>query len=118
MLSWMDWFKHAFATDRPGPAQPTDSQRHVVETVCREVVRRRLTAPALLALEMSRPLNYVTAQLLHFFQPFLVVLTDTAAYDQFTAFLEQRGSVDYLAERIDAIEGEHAPARTPPSGTP
>lgn len=118
MLSPMEWLKHAFATDPPGPAQPDDAQRLVVERVCREVVRRRLTAPALLALEMSRPLNYVTAQLLHFFQPFLVVLTDAAAYGQFTAFLEQRGSVDYIAARLEAMEAEHTTTGTPSPGAP
>lgn len=114
----MKWLKHAFATDAPGPAQPTEAQRLVVEKVCREVVRRRLTAPALLMLEMSRPLNYVTAQLLHFFQPFLVILTDAAAYDQFTAFLEQRGSMDYIAERLEAIDAERTARSTAPPGAP
>ena len=117
MLSSMEWLKHAFASDAPGPAQPNDGQRLVIDRICREVVRRHLTAPALLALEMSRPLNYVTAQLLHFFQPFLVVLADTAAYDQFTTFLEQRGSMDYLAERLEAIEAERTTGSRPP-GTP
>jgi hypothetical protein len=118
MLSSMEWLRHAFATDPAGPAQPNEVQRLVVEKVCREVVRRRLTAPARLALEMSRPLNYVTAQLLHFFQPFLVILTDAVAYDQFTAFLEKRGSVDYIAERLEAIEAERATRSTPPPGQP
>ena len=118
MLSAMEWLKHAFAIDPPGPAQPNDMQRRVIEEVCREVVRRGLTAPALLALEMSRPLNYVTAQLLHFFQPFLVVLTDAAAYGQFTAFLEQRGSVDYIAERLESIEAARTSGGAPRSGAP
>jgi len=118
MLSAMEWLKHAFATDAPGPARPNEAQRLVVERVCREVVRRRLTAPALLMLEMSRPLNYVTAQVLHFFQPFLVVLTDAAAYDQFTAFLEQRGSMDYIAERLEAIDAERTSRSTAPPGAP
>jgi hypothetical protein len=113
----MDWLKHAFATDPPGPAQPTEAQRLVVEKVCREVVRRRLTAPVGVALEMCRPLNFVSAQLLHVLQPFLAVLTDTAAYDAFAAFLEQRGSVDYIAERLEAIGAEHA-ARRPPGVAP
>ena len=69
-------------------------------------------------LEMSRPLNYVTAQVLHFFQPFLVVLTDAAAYDQFTAFLEQRGSMDYIAERLEAIDAERASRSAAPPGAP
>ena len=118
MLSPMEWLKHAFATDARGPAQPNEGQRLVIERVCREVVRRRLSAPALLTLEMSRPLNYVTAQLLHFFQPFLVILTDAAAYDQFTTFLEQRGSMDYIAERLEAIEAERTTKSTPPPGAP
>jgi len=102
----MKWFQHAFATDPPGPAQPTDAQRLVVDRLCREVVQRRMSTPALMALEMSRPLNYVSAQLLHFFQPFLTVLTDAAAYDQFATFLEQRGSVDYISGRLEALEAE------------
>jgi hypothetical protein len=55
-------------------------------------------------LEMSRPLNYVSAQLLNFFQPLLGVLTNAAEYEQFTLFLEQRGSIDYICGRIEAIE--------------
>jgi hypothetical protein len=103
----VNWLRHAFAVDPPGRAQPSDEERAVVEALCAEVVRRRLTAPALMALEMSRPLNYVSAQLFHFFQPFLGALADTAAYDHFTRFLEQRGSVEYITERIEAIEAAH-----------
>ena len=114
MLSRMEWLKHAFAIDPPGPAQPDDAERIVVEQICGEVVRRRLTIPVLLALEMSRPLNYVTAQFLHVVQPFLTVLTDGAAYDRLTAFLEKRGSIDYIAQRLEAIEASHTTRNTPP----
>jgi hypothetical protein len=107
------WLKHAFAVDPSGPAQPDEEQRPVVEALCAEVVRRRLTSPALIALEMSRPLNYVSAQLLHFFQPFLAAVADTAAYDHFTRFLEQRGSIEYLVERLEALDA----ASLPPSST-
>jgi hypothetical protein len=114
------WLQHAFAVDPPGPAQPDDEQRTVVEALCQEVVRRRLTAPALIALEMSRPLNYVSAQLLHFFQPFLAAVADTAAYDHFTRFLQQRGSVEYLVERLEALDTAGASPRAagpPRTGT-
>ena len=101
----MDW-RHAFAVDPPGPAEPAGLQREVVDRLCREVVRRRLTTPALLLLEMSRPMNYMSAQLLHFFPPIATTLANTAEYDAFTAFLEQRGSVDYLVQRLEAIEAD------------
>jgi hypothetical protein len=103
----VNWFKHAFAIDPPGAAEPTEAQRVILERLCGEVVRRRMTTPAVLMLEMNRPINYVTAQLLHFFQPIAAALTDTAGYEQFSAFLEQRGSIDYLIQRIEALETLH-----------
>jgi hypothetical protein len=104
-----NWLQHAFAVDPPGPAQPDEAQRPVVEALCVEVVRRRLTSPALIALEMSRPLNYLSAQALHFFQPFFSAVADTARYDHFTRFLQQRGSVEYLIERLEALDALDAP---------
>ena len=42
----MNWIRHAFALDPPGPAEPTEAERPIVDRLCREVVRRRLTVPA------------------------------------------------------------------------
>jgi hypothetical protein len=100
----MHWWKHAFAIEKPGPAEPTDAQRAPVERICSEVVRRNLTTPALIFLEMARPLNFLGAQTLHFFEPLLSVLSASEARRQFTAFLECRGSIDYLARRIEELE--------------
>ena len=100
------WLKHAFAVDPPGPAQPDEAQARIVERVCREIVSRRLTTPAMMALEMGRPLNHLSAQVLTFFQPFVAIAGDASAYEQFTSFLEQRGSLDYIGARIEALEAE------------
>jgi hypothetical protein len=96
--------KHAFAVEQPGSVEPTPAQSAIVERVCREVVRRRLTAPALVALEMGRPLNFVTAQAIHFFDPVLQTFGDVHAAREFANFLEQRGSIDYLTKRIAEID--------------
>ncbi len=97
------WLKHAFAVDPPGPAQPDDAQAEIVERVCTEIVRRGLVTPAMMALEMGRPLNHLSAQVLTFFQPFIAIVGDASAYERFTSFLEQRGSIDYIAARIEAL---------------
>ena len=102
----MRWLKHAFAVDPPGPAEPTLEQKAAVDKVCAEIVRRHLTTPALLFLEMSRPLNYLSAQALHFFAPFVSVLTNAEGHRHFAAFLERRGSMDYLCGRIEELEAE------------
>ena len=98
------WLKHAFAVDPPGAADPTQLQRMLVEKLCVELVRRHLTMPVRLMLEMCRPLNYVSAQLLHFFQPIAGIITNTDEYEAFARFLEQRGSIDYISLRLEAVE--------------
>jgi len=78
-----------------------------VDWFCREVSRRHLTTPALIALEMSRPLNFVASQALQFFAPavWAVARQQTHAdYISFAAFLERRGSIDHLARRIEHFE--------------
>ena len=100
----LEWLRHAFAIDDPGTVVLSESERALVERVCEEVVRRRLTTPALLMLEINRPLNYLSAQALHFFEPTVSVLTDTDGYRGFARFLEQRGSIDHLISRIEALD--------------
>ena len=100
----MDWLRHAFAIEDPGVVELAESERELIDRVCAEVVRRRLTTPALLMLEINRPLNYVSAQALHFFEPIVSVLTDTEGYRGFARFLEHRGSIDHLVARIEVMD--------------
>lgn len=102
----MQWLKHAFAVDPPGPAEPSDAQRPLVDRLCREIVRRHLTTPALVLLETSRPLNVIGASLLHFLAPLLSVFTDGKQLEQFARFLARRGSMEYLCRRLEALEAE------------
>lgn len=101
-----EWLKHAFAIDPPGAAMPTARQAEVIDRLCREVVRRRLTTPALTMLEMSRPLNFVTAQAILFFDPVVAAVTDADGHREFAAFLEHRGSIEHLARRIEEMEAD------------
>ena len=100
----MSWLKHAFAVGPAGATTPTDGQRMLVDRICLEVIRRRMTVPAQIALEMARPLNYVSAQLMHVLEPFVTVLADPTEYAQLSSFLEQRGSVEYISQRLTALE--------------
>lgn len=102
----MHWLKHAFAVEPTGPVEPTPEQEAAVDAVCRQIVKRHLTTPSLLFLEMSRPLNYLGAQALHFFGPLLSVLTHRKGHQHFAAFLEHRGAIDYLCRRIEELEAQ------------
>ena len=103
-MSMKDKLRHAFAVEKTEEIEPSEYQKEVVDKVCRAVVRRRMTVPALMALEMSRPLNFLASQVIHFFRPIVSVVLDTAGIEAFANFLEHRGSVEYLARRIDYWE--------------
>jgi hypothetical protein len=106
-MTLRETFRRAFAVDPPGPAEPTSEQQPAVDWFCKQVAKRRLTTPGLIALEMSRPLNFIGAQALHFFAPGVWALARQQNYEhytQFSAFLEKRGSVDYIVRRIEHFE--------------
>ena len=98
---------HAFAIDPEGPSEPTEEQARIIDGLCREIARRRLTTPALFYLEISRPLNYVGSQFLHFIRPILSVMLDTRSLELFASFLEKRGSVETLVARLESAEDSY-----------
>ncbi len=126
--------RHAFAVEPPGPAEPTAEQQPAVDWFCRQVAMRHLTTPGLIALEMSRPLNFIASQAMQFFAPGVWAIARQQTYDhylKFAGFLERRGAVEYLARRIEHFEREyeaHRPrdagadrvrsGKSPPAATP
>lgn len=99
-----EFLRNAFALDDGKPCEPSVDERAVLERLVDEVVRRRLAAPALAFLEMSRPLNVVGAAVIHFFTPIAAVLTSPVQLRRFADFLERRGSIDYLCRMIERSE--------------
>lgn len=107
----LEWFKHAFAIEAAESVEPTEQQRAIVDRLCDEIVRRKLTTPAILYLEMSRPLGFLAAQAIHFFTPLIAAFTDAQGHRHFAEFLEHRGAIDYLLERIEAIGRDESQRR-------
>lgn len=109
----LEWLKHAFAVEKADSLDPTESQRLLVDRLCRQIVARELTTPAVLFLETVRPLNYVTSQTLQFFAPLVSAAGGAAAVAELAAFLEHRGSIDYICRRIETMVNE--PPRSDPA---
>lgn len=104
-MSLKTWLKHAFAVETDIPP-PTDEELRIARQMAREIVRRGMTVPAIAFLEMSRPMNYVGAQLMHFFEPMLSALAQTHDYRVFAQFLERRDAVDVLCQIIEEIDSK------------
>jgi len=96
------WLKHAFAIDRS--FSPTDEELRLAERLCREIVRRELAVPALAFLAMSRPLNSLGAQAVHFFTPMLSTIFDTEQCRRMAEFLDRRGSIDWLCAKLEELQ--------------
>jgi hypothetical protein len=95
------WLRHAFAIDRS--FSPTEEELQLAEKLCREIVRREMVLPALTFLEMSRPLNSLGAQAVHFFTPVLSTVFDPRQCRRMAEFLDRRGSVEWLCKRLEEL---------------
>lgn len=104
--SSLRWLKHAFAIDSDPTPELTDEQSALLDRLALELVRRRMALPALLFLESSLPLNFLASQFLVFIGPFAKIVFPPAAYQTLVSFLEKRGSLPIVCDRIrDAIDG-------------
>jgi hypothetical protein len=67
------------------------------------IIRRRLGTPALFFLESLRPLGFVGSQMMVFLRPIVsLIWADPKRWDQVARMLEVRGSIELLAQRIEA----------------
>ncbi|MCZ6601990.1 MAG: hypothetical protein O6952_03180 [Planctomycetota bacterium] len=101
----MRGWRHAFALDRGDPPLKEDEER-LLDRLAKALVRRRLSAPAILFLESLRPLHFIGSQALVFFAPFAKALVEGKDYDTLTSLLERRIAVDGLLRRIEGLEAE------------
>jgi hypothetical protein len=82
----------------------TDEERdRLLERAAQTVVRRRMEMPAVLALEMHRPLTFMSSQALIVFTPFLAPAFGLENLQKLSRLLEDRGNIDRLIERIEAL---------------
>jgi len=77
-------------------------------------VRRGMAQPALLFLESLRPMNGVGAQAMHFLQPFASVIVKPQAYERIAAFLERRGSIEWICRAIEDADAARDAGNSPP----
>jgi hypothetical protein len=92
--------KHAFAL---APADDVLSAEDLtlIQKVADAVVRRRMSAPAVLFLESIKPLNYVASQVATFFQPFLTTCFNRADCERVSRLLERREAIELLIAAIE-----------------
>ncbi|MBT3602387.1 MAG: hypothetical protein HN521_04900 [Candidatus Latescibacteria bacterium] len=101
-----EWWDHAFAVSPPQHAITEDDET-LASKVATFIVKRQLTAPAIMLLETSRPFNYVSSQFLTFLSPFIsIIFSNNKEFGHFTQFLEKRDSIPCIITHIEKLENQ------------
>ncbi|OGM05029.1 MAG: hypothetical protein A2008_05150, partial [Candidatus Wallbacteria bacterium GWC2_49_35] len=58
------------------------------------VIRRKMTAPAILFLESTKPLNFIGSQFLVVMGPLIKIFFNIAEYDRIVELMEKRENVE------------------------
>jgi hypothetical protein len=84
----------------------TPEDRKFLEELARWLAVRRLTVPAVLFLESTKPLNFVGSQFLFFFEPVVMAFFDGRGYTRFAALMEDRDNVEEFLRLIESTDQE------------
>jgi len=117
VTTWRERMQHAFAVDPPGPQEPNEDQFALIDEICRRVATSRMALPGVVVLEMTRPLGYLGSQLMHGMSPVIWALARKETlqdYRRIAEYLERRGSIEWICQRIEWYEEHGADAHEDP----
>ncbi|MEW6025991.1 MAG: hypothetical protein AB1599_01670 [Planctomycetota bacterium] len=101
-MGFWDKVKYAFQTEDESKTVFSDDEMTLLTKVADIVVRKRLTAPAVMFLESVRPLNFLSSQVMVFFQPIVSLAVSAKEVELLAQILERRRSIPLLIELIES----------------
>ena len=109
-MSFGDWFKSQKPTN-PAPVDEAalaqaEAEVVILQKLAAKVVEWKMTVPAILFLESVKPLNYIGAQAMVFFEPFVQTIFNLKDYDTFRIMMEKRENVEKLLLKIEELDAE------------
>ncbi|MCC6731273.1 MAG: hypothetical protein IT208_18265 [Chthonomonadales bacterium] len=92
----------------PGPDldPPPDERDALIDRIATAIVRRRLETPAILFLEMHKPLAFIAGQGLIVTSPFIAPFVGVGNLRAATALLQDRANVERLIVRIEELAAD------------
>ena len=103
---WRERLRHAFAVEPDGCVAPPERERALIDELLLRIVRRRMTTPAILLLESFRPMGAIGAQGMHALAPFAGVVVDPALWEGLARWLQRRGSLPWMIDRLESLQAE------------
>jgi hypothetical protein len=89
------------------PDEVSEEERErIIEKAAREIVRRGLATPALIFIEMAKPINFLGSQLLVAIDPFISSILSSGDYRKFSILMEDDENVERLLQAIERLSAE------------
>jgi hypothetical protein len=100
-MNWRPRWGQVETQASPEAQEETARTEDLLDKIAGAVVRRRLEVPAVLFLEMHRPLAFLGSQVLHFLTPVLGVAIRPEQTARLARLLDTPQGVERLIERIE-----------------
>ncbi|TET16608.1 MAG: hypothetical protein E3J78_08615 [Candidatus Cloacimonadota bacterium] len=107
MSKFKNFFRHAFAVEPDETALyaeediPSERRAELIERFAKEIVDRRLSVPAIIFLEMVKPLSFLGSQAMIFLEPIIQSVFSFKSYKEVYLLLEKRENVERLLQEIE-----------------
>jgi hypothetical protein len=85
---------------------PPERQAELLRKIANQIVKRKLTTPAIMFFESVKPLSFIGSQGMVFLQPFVQAFLNRREYDEITLMMEERENVEKLLCEIEKQEAE------------
>jgi len=87
-----------------------DEEGQLIERVAKQVAKRKLWVPAVMALEMHKPLAYIASQAMVAFSPFVAPFVGFDNVNDYSRLLARPGALERLIRRLEEdAENDRAP---------
>ena len=83
-----------------------EQKTQLIDALAQQVVKRGLSAPAILFLELHKPFAFIGSQAGIVFSPFLAPFFGFDCVDDYTQLLSERENWERLVERIEELAEE------------
>ena len=80
------------------------SDKEIISTLAKKIVRHGLAVPAIFFLEMVKYLSFFGSQLMVFFGPIITVFITSSSYYKYAELLEDRKNVEFLLIELERLE--------------
>ncbi len=100
----MSLFKGNIDIPDPDNTSLTAEEEAVMDKLAKKAVERGMAVPAILFLESVKPLNFITSQVMVFFEPIIQTIFNFKDYNNLRTALERRESIEILLLKIEKYD--------------